>query len=40
VRIDTRWATANGSEIRRHAAELAKLAPDVILAVRLCSIDR
>src|SRR5262245_31402917 len=32
VRIDTRWATANGSEIRRHAVELAELAPDVILA--------
>ena len=30
VRIDTRWATAD--EIRRHAAELAELAPDVILA--------
>jgi putative tryptophan/tyrosine transport system substrate-binding protein len=32
VRIDTRWATANAGEIRRHAAELAALAPDVILA--------
>jgi putative ABC transport system substrate-binding protein len=32
VRIDTRWATANVAEIRRHAAELAALAPDVILA--------
>ena len=32
VRIDTRWATANAAEIRRHAAELATLAPDVILA--------
>jgi putative ABC transport system substrate-binding protein len=32
VRIDTRWATANTAEIRRHAAELAALAPDVILA--------
>ena len=32
VRIDTRWATANAVEIRRHAAELAALAPDVILA--------
>jgi hypothetical protein len=28
VRIDTRWATANGTEIRRHAAELVSLAPD------------
>jgi putative ABC transport system substrate-binding protein len=32
VRIDTRWATANAAEIRRHAAELAASAPDVILA--------
>jgi putative ABC transport system substrate-binding protein len=32
VRIDTRWATTNDGEIRRHAAELAALAPDVILA--------
>src|SRR5262245_11389627 len=32
VRIDTRWATFNADEIRRHAAELAALAPDVILA--------
>ena len=32
VSIDTRWATANAAEIRRHAAELAALAPDVILA--------
>jgi putative tryptophan/tyrosine transport system substrate-binding protein len=32
VRIDIRWATANAAEIRKHAAELAALAPDVILA--------
>ena len=32
VRIDIRWATANPDELRRHAAELAALAPDVILA--------
>src|SRR4051812_21341772 len=32
VRIDTRWATTNAAEIRRHAAELAALAPDVVLA--------
>jgi putative tryptophan/tyrosine transport system substrate-binding protein len=31
ARIDTRWAT-NADDIRRHAAELAALAPDVILA--------
>ena len=32
VRIDTRWATTNPPDIRRHAAELVALAPDVILA--------
>jgi putative tryptophan/tyrosine transport system substrate-binding protein len=32
VRIDTRWAMTNAAEIRRHATELAALAPDVILA--------
>ena len=32
VRIDIRWATTNAAEIRRHATELAALAPDVILA--------
>jgi putative ABC transport system substrate-binding protein len=32
VRIELRWATPNAAEIRRHAAELAALAPDVILA--------
>jgi putative tryptophan/tyrosine transport system substrate-binding protein len=32
VRIDTHWATANAAEIRKHAEELAALAPDVILA--------
>jgi putative ABC transport system substrate-binding protein len=32
LRIDTRWATGNAAEIRSHAAELAALAPDVILA--------
>ena len=32
VRIDTRWATSNAAGIRKHAAELAALAPDVILA--------
>jgi putative tryptophan/tyrosine transport system substrate-binding protein len=32
VRIDARWATTNAGDIRRHAAELAALAPDVILA--------
>ena len=32
VRIETRWATPNAADIRRHAAELAALVPDVILA--------
>jgi putative ABC transport system substrate-binding protein len=32
VRIDTRWAGVDADAIRRHAAELAALAPDVILA--------
>jgi putative ABC transport system substrate-binding protein len=32
VQIDTRWAGVNAADIRRHAAELVALAPDVILA--------
>jgi putative ABC transport system substrate-binding protein len=32
VRINTHWATSNAADISRHAAELAALAPDVILA--------
>src|SRR5689334_1677019 len=32
VQIDTRWATPNAAEIRKHAAELVALAPDVIVA--------
>ena len=32
VRIDTHWATSDAAGIRKHAAELAALAPDVILA--------
>ena len=32
VQVDTRWATANAAAIRKHAAELAALEPDVILA--------
>ncbi len=32
LRIDTRWATTNPDDIRRHAAELVALAPDVLLA--------
>jgi putative tryptophan/tyrosine transport system substrate-binding protein len=32
VRIDTRWATVNAEAIRRQAAELVAVTPDVILA--------
>jgi putative ABC transport system substrate-binding protein len=32
VRIDTRWPAANADNLRKHAAELAALAPDVIVA--------
>jgi putative tryptophan/tyrosine transport system substrate-binding protein len=32
VHIETRWATSNATALRKHAAELAALAPDVILA--------
>src|SRR6266481_5770218 len=32
IRIDTRWATTNPDDLRRHAAELAALAPDVLVA--------
>jgi ABC-type uncharacterized transport system substrate-binding protein len=32
LRIDIRWAGISADDVRRHAAELAALAPDVILA--------
>ena len=32
ARIETRWAGAKADDIHKHAAELAALAPDVILA--------
>src|SRR5260221_12003234 len=32
VRIDTRWGVADADRMRRYAAELVALAPDVILA--------
>lgn len=38
VKIDTRWATTDAAEIRKHAAELAALAPDVILAQGTSSV--
>jgi len=33
VRIDIRWAAGDADRIRRYAAELVALAPDVILAI-------
>ena len=38
VRIDIRWAGGDADDIRRYAAELVALAPDVILATG--SVDR
>jgi putative tryptophan/tyrosine transport system substrate-binding protein len=32
VRVDIRWAMTNRDELRKHAAELAVLAPDVLVA--------
>jgi putative ABC transport system substrate-binding protein len=32
VRIDVRWTTGNPADIHKHAAELAALAPEVVLA--------
>src|SRR5689334_13370802 len=32
IRIEIRWATTNAAELRRQAAELVALAPDVILS--------
>jgi putative ABC transport system substrate-binding protein len=32
VRVETRWAGTNADDIRKHAVELAALAPDAILA--------
>jgi hypothetical protein len=32
LRVDIRWAGIHADDIRRHAAELVALAPDVILA--------
>jgi putative ABC transport system substrate-binding protein len=32
VQLDIRWATTNAAELRKHAAELVALAPDVIIA--------
>jgi putative ABC transport system substrate-binding protein len=32
LRVDTRWATSDTDDLRRHALELAALAPDVLVA--------
>jgi len=39
VRIDVRWTTTNPGEIRKQAAELAALAPDVILAPGTSAVE-
>ena len=45
LRVETLWAGSNSEEIRRRAAELVALAPDVILASvvlglpALCPVD-
>jgi putative tryptophan/tyrosine transport system substrate-binding protein len=38
VRIDTHWTGPNAADIRRHAAELVALTPDVILAHNAASV--
>jgi putative tryptophan/tyrosine transport system substrate-binding protein len=40
VRIDTRWAGAKPDAIRKYAAELVALAPDVILAAGNAPVER
>src|SRR4029079_2724464 len=32
VRVETRWATTNADDVRKHAAELAATTPDVLVA--------
>src|SRR5262245_45257154 len=39
VQIDTRWSGGNAAELRRHAAELAALGPEVILAHGAGSVE-
>ena len=39
VRIDTRWAAGNVANMRKYAAELGTLAPDVILAVGSTNVE-
>ena len=40
VRFDTRWGAANADDIRKYAAELVTLAPDVILAAGNATVER
>ena len=40
VRIDYRWGGGNADAIRKHAVELAALAPDVILATGGAAVER
>ncbi len=40
ARIDTRWGAANADDIRKYAAELVALAPDVILAAGNAPVER
>jgi putative ABC transport system substrate-binding protein len=40
LRIDTRWSAGNADEIRKYAAELVALAPDVILAAGGATVGR
>ncbi len=40
VRIDTRWGAANTDDIRKYAAELVALAPEVILAAGNAPVER
>src|SRR5207237_7274792 len=39
VRIDTRWAKGQASEIRKHASDLTAVAPDVIVATGTASMS-
>jgi putative ABC transport system substrate-binding protein len=40
VRIDSRWGAANTDDIRKYAAELVALAPDVIVAAGNAPVER
>jgi putative ABC transport system substrate-binding protein len=40
VQVDTRSATANADSVRRHATELAALAPDVIVSPGASTVGR